>query len=179
MVDPGRCVSAGVDAEHELADRVGMAMVRLNKMHAQVTHQMAKQGMDKSAYVLLVTLLGLGECRSNALAEAVLSDPSTISRQVAGLVKDGLVERRADPADGRASVLVVTEAGRELIMNRRRQRNEAIKRMFDEWPEEDFKTFAELFERFVQDYERTAPTFMTDRGTGTRAGGESRDVTNN
>ena len=62
----------------------------MNKMHAQVAHQMAKQGMDKSAFVLLATLSGLGECRSSALAEAVLSDPSTVSRQVAGLVKDGL-----------------------------------------------------------------------------------------
>ena len=170
MVDPGRCVS--IDPEHELADRVGMAMVRLNKMHAQVAHQMAKQGMDKSAFVLLATLSGLGECRSSNLAEAVLSDPSTVSRQVAGLVKDGLVERRADPADGRASVLAVTEAGRKLIIDRRRQRNEAIHQMFTSWPDEDFKIFAELFERFVQDYERTVPALMTERGTGTRAGGE-------
>ncbi|SEP81438.1 MarR family winged helix-turn-helix transcriptional regulator [Lentzea albida] len=174
MVDPGRCTNNAwaFDPEHELADRVGMAMVRLNKMHAQMSHQMAKQGMDKSAFVLLATLSGLGECRSSALAEAVLSDPSTVSRQVAALVKDGLVERHADPADGRASVLAVTEAGRTLIKNRRRQRNEAIELMFAEWPEEEFKLFAELFERFVQDYERTVPSYLTDRGTGTRAGGE-------
>lgn len=174
MVDPGRCtgLDMGIDPEHELADRVGMAMVRLNKMHAQVAHQMAKQGMDKSAFVLLATLSGLGECRSSALAEAVLSDPSTVSRQVAGLVKDGFVERHADPADGRASVLAVTEEGRRLIKSRRRQRNEAIERMVSDWPDEDFKNFAELFERFVQDYERTVPAYMTDRGTGTRAGGE-------
>jgi DNA-binding MarR family transcriptional regulator len=174
MVDPGRCtgLDMGIDPEHELADRVGMAMVRLNKMHAQVAHQMAKQGIDKSAFVLLATLSGLGECRSSALAEAVLSDPSTVSRQVAGLVKDGFVERHADPADGRASVLAVTEEGRRLIKSRRRQRNEAIERMVSDWPDEDFKNFAELFERFVQDYERTVPAYMTDRGTGTRAGGE-------
>ncbi|MET8756425.1 MarR family transcriptional regulator [Lentzea sp. NPDC004782] len=170
MVDPGRCIS--IDPEHELADRVGMAMVRLNKMHAQVAHQMAKQGMDKSAFVLLATLSALGECRSSALAEAVLSDPSTVSRQVAGLVKDGLVERRADPGDGRASVLAVTEAGRKLIIDRRRQRNEAIEQMFADWPDEDLKIFAELFERFVQDYERAVPALLIERGTGTRAGGE-------
>jgi DNA-binding MarR family transcriptional regulator len=172
MVDPGRCFGTGIDPEHELADRVGMAMVRMNKMHAQVAHQMAKQGMDKSAFVLLATLSGLGECRSSALAEAVLSDPSTVSRQVAGLVKDGLVERRADPADGRASVLAVTEAGRELILNRRRKRNEAIQQVFADWADEDLKGFADLFERFVQDYERTIPALLTERGTGTRAGGE-------
>ncbi|KOV78512.1 MarR family winged helix-turn-helix transcriptional regulator [Nocardia sp. NRRL S-836] len=169
MADPGGCF---VDPEHELADRVGMAMVRLNKMHAQVAHQMAKQGMDKSAFVLLANLAGLGECRSSALAEAVLSDPSTVSRQVAGLVKDGLVERRADPADGRASVLAVTEAGRQLLMERRRHRNEAIDRVFADWADDDYKGFADLFERFVHDYERQIPALLTERGLGIRAGGE-------
>jgi DNA-binding MarR family transcriptional regulator len=91
---------------------------------------------------------------------------------VAGLVKDGLVERRADPGDGRASVLAVTEAGRKLLIDRRRQRNEAIEQMFADWPDEDLKIFAELFERFVQDYERTVPALLIERGTGTRAGGE-------
>lgn len=171
MSDPNRCT--GVDPEHELADRVGMAMVRLNKMQHLMSHQMAKQGMDKSAFVLLATLSGLGECRSSALAEAVLSDPSTVSRQVAGLVKDGLVERRADPADGRASVLAVTPAGDELIKSRRRQRNEAIQWMFTDWSPEDFENFAELFERFVQDYERAMPVYWGERPAANRAGGES------
>ena len=169
MVEPGSC---HVGPGHELADRVSMAMVRLNKMHAQLTHQMAKLGIDKSAFILLATLAGLGECRSSALAEAVFADPSTVSRQVAGLVKDGLVERRADPADGRASVLAVTTAGRELLAQRSRMRIEAFERMFADWPEEEFKSFADLFERFVQDYERTIPALMTERGLGIRAGGE-------
>lgn len=169
MVQPGRC---HVDSGHELADRVSMAMVRLNKMHAQLTHQMAKYGIDKSAFVLLATLAGFGECRSSTLAEAVFSDPSTVSRQVAGLVKDGLVERRADPADGRASVLAVTEAGRELLAERSRMRIEAFERLFESWPEEDYRSFADLFERFVHDYERTIPALLTERGLGIRAGGE-------
>ena len=49
-----------------------------------------------------------GPMRAGALAECLQSDPSTVSRQVAALVKDGLLERRADPADGRASLLVLT-----------------------------------------------------------------------
>ena len=32
---------------------------------------------------------------------------------------------------------------------------------------------ADLFERFVQDYERKIPALLTERGTGTRAGGEN------
>ena len=45
-----------------------------------------------------------GPICASALAEMVQSDPSTISRQVAALVRDGLLKRRADPIDGRARI---------------------------------------------------------------------------
>jgi DNA-binding MarR family transcriptional regulator len=170
MVEPGFWCT--VDPDHELADRVGMAMVRLSKMHAQVAHQMAKQGMDKASFILLATLAGMGPCRSSALAEAVLSDPSTISRQVAVLVKDGLVERRADPADGRVSVLAATESGLKLLQERRRLRNIAIEQLFEDWDDADYKQFTDLFERFVQDYETAIPNLMSEGGLGARSGGE-------
>ena len=48
------------------------------------------------------------DAHRRALAAAVHSDPSTVSRQVAALVRAGLIERQADPEDGRASVLVPT-----------------------------------------------------------------------
>jgi DNA-binding MarR family transcriptional regulator len=161
-----------VKPELERADRVGMAMVRLNKMHACVAGHMSKSGMDKSAFILLGTLVHLGPSRSSALAEAVFSDPSTVSRQVASLVKDGLVERRADPVDGRASVLVATESGERLLQERRRMRNVAIARMFEGWSEPDWEQFTDLFERFVGDYEDALPGFLSESGLGPRSGGE-------
>jgi DNA-binding MarR family transcriptional regulator len=174
MVDPvsDAVGSIEVDVELELADRVGLAMVRLNKMHACVSAQMGKAGMDKAAFVLLANLAHLGPSRSSALAEAVFSDPSTVSRQVAGLVKDGLVERRADPEDGRASVLVATESGQRLLRERRRMRNEAIARMFEDWSGQDWSTFTGLFERFVDTYEHALPSFLSESGPGPRSGGE-------
>ncbi len=74
-------VGDGVGAEGlTTADRMGMALVRMNKMHACVAAHLSKSGMDKSAFVLLANLNQLGPCRSSALAEAVFSDPSTVSR---------------------------------------------------------------------------------------------------
>jgi len=174
MVDPvsDTVGSIELEAELDLADRVGVAMIRLNKMHACVAAQMGKAGMDKAAFILLANLVHLGPSRSSALAEAVFSDPSTVSRQVAGLVKDGLVERRADPEDGRASVLVATEAGQQLLRERRRMRNEAIARMFGSWSEPDWRTFTDFLERFVGDYEHALPGFLAESGLGPRSGGE-------
>jgi DNA-binding MarR family transcriptional regulator len=158
--------------ELERADRVAMALIRLNKMHACVSSHMSKAGLDKASFVLLANLNHLGPSRSSALAEAVFSDPSTVSRQVATLVKEGLVERRADPDDGRASVLAVTEAGTRLLEERRLMRNKAIARMLADWSEGDLTAFIEYFERFVGNYERALPDFIAESGLGPRSEGE-------
>jgi DNA-binding MarR family transcriptional regulator len=162
----------GGKLDHELADRIGTAMARLNKMHAGVAAHMAKAGVDKASFILLANLIHLGPSRSSALAEAVFSDPSTVSRQVAALVKDGLVERRADPEDGRASVLAATEDGVRLFHERKRQRNAAISQLFESWTDGEWQQFAGLFERFVEDYERCMPIFIAESGLGPRSGGE-------
>ncbi|GAB3000448.1 MarR family transcriptional regulator [Saccharothrix stipae] len=166
-------VSDGVRADElAMADRVGMALVRMNKMHACVAAHMSKSGLDKASFVLLANLNQLGPSRASALAEAVFSDPSTVSRQVATLVKDGLVERRADPEDGRASVLAVTEAGARLLAERRAQRNAALARLFADWPAHEWGQFIEYFERFVGDYEKALPDFIAESGLGPRSEGE-------
>lgn len=159
----------GDETQLALAERIGTAMVRLNKMHACVAAHMSKSGMDKASFVLLANLSQLGPSRSSALAEAVFSDPSTVSRQVATLVKEGWVERRADPDDGRASVLAVTDAGQRLLDERRTQRNKAIARMLADWSEEDLSAFIDHFERFVGDYERALPDFIAESGLGPRS----------
>ncbi|WP_433267540.1 MarR family winged helix-turn-helix transcriptional regulator [Actinosynnema sp. CS-041913] len=160
------------EAQLAKAERIGTALVRLNKMHACVAAHTSKTGLDKASFVLLASLSHLGPARSSALAEAVFSDPSTVSRQVATLVKQGWVERRADPDDGRASVLAVTDAGMRLLAERRSTRNRSIARMLAEWSEEDLATFIDYFERFVGDYERALPDFIAESGLGPRSEGE-------
>ncbi len=88
------------------------------------------------------------------------SDPSTISRQVSHLVKQGLLERQADPDDGRASLLAATELGQELMRQHRQQRNRFIADLLTEWTHEDKARFAELFTRFCEDYEAQWPALL-------------------
>ena len=62
----------------------------------------------------LEMLVEHGPMRSSALAERLFLDKSTTSRVAATLVKKGYVGQRADDADGRATALQVTPAGRTL-----------------------------------------------------------------
>src|SRR5215207_7419647 len=93
----------------------------LRLIHA-LKSQHAAEERDRAALVLLFPLVRLGPLRQGALADLVHADPSTISRHVAVLVEKGLVRRVADETDGRASRLVVTDAGKAALEALRRER---------------------------------------------------------
>lgn len=110
-------------------------------------------GVERAAYVLLAHLVADGPRRISALAEAVHSDPSTVSRQVAPLVQRQLVERRPDPQDGRAARLIATEAGRKVYDEHRRIRNQHTAAVLADWPAPDVRQLVTLLGRLNTDFE--------------------------
>jgi DNA-binding MarR family transcriptional regulator len=160
------------DSDVEAGRRLATAMFALGKQQATFGHKMSRAGVDRSAVMLLKTLVHSGPCRSSALATAVHSDPSTVSRQIATLVRDGLVERRADPEDGRASVLVATETGVTLLEEQRRRIGLALARVVRQWAPEDLHRFLDLLERFVADHEANLPSMIDECAAAARSEGE-------
>ncbi|WP_369068245.1 MarR family winged helix-turn-helix transcriptional regulator [Kineococcus terrestris] len=102
---------------------------------------------ERAVHTVLFALTHLGPARAGTLAERLGTDPSTTSRQTAELVRRGLLERRPDPSDGRASLLALTPAGTELVDTLRRRRNDLVARAVDGWSEEDVTTLTRLLER--------------------------------
>ncbi|MGH3762215.1 MarR family winged helix-turn-helix transcriptional regulator [Actinophytocola sp.] len=164
MVAPGSNALGAelTDWEIECGHRLAGAMFGLGKQQASLGQRMSRSGVDRSTILLLKALVVQGPSRSNELATAVHSDPSTVSRQVAALVRDGLVERRADPEDGRASVLVATDRGLALLEEQRRRLGLALARVVRQWEPEDVSQFLELLERFVADHERALPMLINE-----------------
>ncbi|MFF0541764.1 MarR family winged helix-turn-helix transcriptional regulator [Nocardia thailandica] len=147
-------------------DAIATELVRLYRLRERnLAYYREKGGIDPAGFPVLFRLLCDGPMRSGALAEAVHSDASTVSRQVAALVERGLIERAADPADGRATVLTVTESGREVAEQIRRRRYESVAAVTGEWPETDRADFARLLARFVTDFERVKSVRL-DRVSG-------------
>ena len=145
----------GVDDRWNTSDRIGHQLIRLIRLlERRHPAKIGPDGVERAAYVLLARLVLEGPRRSNALAEAVHSDPSTVSRQVAALVRVGLVERRSDPDDGRASLLAATDEGHRVFEANRDLRNQQISSMTAGWPEEDRETLAALLTRFTAEIER-------------------------
>ncbi|GAA4810870.1 MarR family transcriptional regulator [Actinomycetospora chlora] len=154
-------VPPGVDDRWQVSDRLGHQLIRVMRAmeRAKAGKGVGPDGVERAAYVLLARLVLEGPRRSNALAESVHSDPSTVSRQVAGLVRAGLVERRPDPEDGRATLLAPTSEGLRVFEANRDRRNNQISEMTAHWAESDRHRLIELLERFAGDIEqRLAPS---------------------
>jgi len=91
--------------------------------------------VDRAGYLALRTLERLGPVRTNALAEALHLDASTVTRQVTALVAGGFVARRPDPADGRSSTLVLTADGKRIMRVVERDRRVVLHELFNDWTE--------------------------------------------
>jgi DNA-binding MarR family transcriptional regulator len=146
------------DEELAVADAVGTQLGRLMRLveRAQAQyHAEHPDAVERATYHLLVHLVNDGPRRSGTLADAVHSDPSTISRQVAHLVRLGLVERMADPEDGRATLLTATDEGRRVFEENRRVRIERFAEMLSDWPVADRRKLAELLGRFTTAFENS------------------------
>ena len=136
----------------------------LRTVRRSKARQLAAAGddIDSVTQVLLRTVAAEGPMRASALAAGVQSDLSTVSRQVAALVARGLLERRADPVDGRASLLVVTDAGHAMIAEHEHARAAFFEQVLSGWSPEDMDRFVHLLERFTAAYDTTHTHWMTE-----------------
>ncbi len=129
----------------------------LRLVQAAKTQAIRADARDRAALVLLHPLARLGPLRQVALAELVHADPSTVSRHVAALVEQGLVRRVADESDGRASRLVVTDAGHAALETLRRERETQLDRVTADWDRGDLATLTRLLGRLLDDIAAALP----------------------
>lgn len=156
-------------------DELGFELVRFVRLLGKAKSRFAghKSGVESAAYALLVHLVGDGPQRLTALADAVHSDASTVSRQIGSLVRHGLVERRADPQDGRACLLAATEDGEQLFRQLRCQRTAVVAEILAEWSRADIRLLVNLLDRLNSSMETFEPVPAGE--TGGRFGTEGRN----
>lgn len=105
------------------------------------------RGLDGAAYGLLVLLDDAGPLRASDVVTRLGLDKSTVSRQVASLADLGLVDRAADPDDGRAQVLSTSVEGHRRLSEVRDARRSRWEADLADWPTRDVATMAELLGR--------------------------------
>jgi DNA-binding MarR family transcriptional regulator len=104
-------------ASQEAAD-VAAALERLFGL----IRWLSPAGLSLTSAGTLATLDRSGPCRLTALAAREGVSQPAMTQLIARMAEQGLVARAADPDDGRAVHVQITDAGRELIASRRAAR---------------------------------------------------------
>ena len=84
-----------------------------------------------SALSVLHTLSRVGPCRLSDLVRTEQIKQPALTSAVARLERDGLVERRPDPCDGRAWMLSLTTDGQSIVSRRHADRAERLRGLID------------------------------------------------
>src|SRR3954466_13571074 len=92
-----------------------------------------------SSLSVLHTVSRTGPCRLSDLVRTEQIKQPALTAAVAKLERDGLVRRRPDPHDGRASLLSLTAAGKSIVSRRHAARVEGLRRLIDRLPPTDRK----------------------------------------
>jgi DNA-binding MarR family transcriptional regulator len=138
-------------------------LIRYTRLHHVLKTRLGSgfpDGLDHAAMGVLMTLIKRGALRQGELADLALLDPSTVSRHVGQLVRAGLVERRADPADGRAVQLVATRSGHALGADLAHRRRSLVHQTLASWQQDDVRQLAGLLGRLNDDFESQRPHLL-------------------
>lgn len=105
----------------DLAHDLRLAVMRLARRARQ---ERADHGLPLGQLSALATLDRMGPLTPGALAQHEQVRPPSMSKVLANLHEAGLVERVADPADGRSQVVSLTPKAKRLLREDRRRRDE-------------------------------------------------------
>lgn len=99
-------------------------------------------GLSFTAGATLATLDRSGPCRLTALAASEGVTQPAMTQLVSRLADSGLVERRADPDDGRVVYVQLTPDGRDLLAHRRAVRAERLSVLMGRLSQDDHDALA-------------------------------------
>lgn len=117
-----------------------------------------RRGMSFTTASTLGRLERDGPARLTALAAAEGVAQPSMTQLVQRLENQGLAVRVSDPGDGRVTLVALTDAGREVLAERRKERNARLARLLSALSEEErralgsaMRTVAPLVRRLVDE----------------------------
>ena len=111
-------------------------------------------GLGAATTAALATINRSGPLTPSELAAIEHVKRPSITRTLAGLEREGLIERTPDPTDGRSSLVAITDAGRERLARLRRRKSAYLARRLRKLDPDEVETLAraaELLERMREE----------------------------
>lgn len=148
----------GVPNPPSISGEAGKALFRLGRFFSRQSLPQRLVGQTESgvelSQILAVQAVEAGleageQVTVGTVAQRLGLDPSTASRVVADAVRDGFLARAASQADGRRSLLELTQSGRALAADASDYQRSVFEAVTATWTEKERQTFARLFIKFA------------------------------
>ena len=130
------------DTTADAADALLKAMLEFRKL-AFRHHSPGELGRTEIAILMVLDREAVG-MRISDLARLLESSPPTMTQSTTSLAKLGYVERLPDPADRRVTRIGLTEAGRRMVLERKRHFRGFCERLAAALGREDSLKLSEL-----------------------------------
>jgi DNA-binding MarR family transcriptional regulator len=118
----------------------------------------AQQKGAAGRLVALSAIAAAPRSTPKAISEELGLHPSSITRQIQSLEKDGVVKVTADPLDGRSCRVQLTAAGRAELKRLKQLGLERFALFVAKWDAEEVRTLARLLARLEQSKLETSRT---------------------
>ena len=136
---------------------VGALIRRVRRVIAERA-QAVHECLQPATFLLLNHLAEKGPLRASTLADHFAMDKASVSRQVQHLLDLGLVDRTPDPADGRATLLSVSDEGLRRLKDVSSHRRKLLDERLADWTDEELADFATVLARYNATLDRHAGT---------------------
>jgi DNA-binding MarR family transcriptional regulator len=138
--------------EIPLAERAAHLRIAIVRTARRLRQEAAAEtsGLTPTSVAALATIERHGPLTPSEIAEIERVKRPTITRTLRCLEREGLIDRAADPHDGRSSLIGVNGAGRERLRRLRGRKNAYLAKRMREMTDEEVETLeraAEILER--------------------------------
>ena len=131
-------------------DDVFQQLFAINRMARVVGAEIYRRmGIQRTQVALLGSVARRGEVRLSDLACEQQVDPSVVSRQLQGLEQEGLVTRRPDPDDRRATLVRLTDDGTATLARAVGMYRDAVASWLADWSTTEIEHTAAALRRMA------------------------------
>ena len=153
MRDVKKPIDPSIESERELAARIALAWREVRRGAANnAMRELIFEGEDYSIepgqFDTLEQLVLHGSISMGDLADALRVDPSTATRAIQRLIKDGLAEKVSHDGDGRVVFVAPSERGRMIHTRVTDQRRNLVFAIVEQFEPEEREVIAAALERF-------------------------------
>jgi DNA-binding MarR family transcriptional regulator len=145
-----RCMASRSRSKHEARVEEQLLALILRANRARIYDDLlrgAKLSIDKALYPVLSATAAIEPARVADIAEVVGLNPTTTSRHLSALEREGLVSRATNTRDARAAVIALTPRGKRAIRGLRDSRRAVFARLLADFDESQLQQFGDYLQR--------------------------------